>query len=69
MLANGADVNKANYQGDTPLHTAAFWGIEANIKLLLQYGADRSIKNKNGETAYDVAMAMGYTDLAKLLKP
>ena len=35
----GADVNKANNDGQTPLHFAAQWGHEAVAQLLKDAGA------------------------------
>ena len=37
-------------KGETPLHRAAAYGDENMIKLLLEAGADPSIKDANGDT-------------------
>ena len=39
------------------------------IELLLELGADKSIKNNDGKTAYDLALEKGHRELAELLKP
>ena len=55
--------------GETPL----MWGAENNaadtVKLLLELGADKSIKDETGKTAYDYAVEKGYIELAELLAP
>ena len=38
------------------------------INLLLEHGADKSIKDSNGKTAYDYAIENGNIEFAKLLK-
>ena len=40
---------------NTPLHLAADEGQAATVSLLLSLGADRTIKNEDGETAEDLA--------------
>ena len=56
LLAKGADINKGDLEGwGTALATAAKEGHTGIVKLLLQKGADGTIKNKRGETAYDLA--------------
>jgi len=48
---SSAAINLQDFDGDTALMHAAWSGNLAAVKLLLQYGADRSLKNKEGETA------------------
>lgn len=67
LLEHGANVNQVcKRSGSTPLHRAvtttgapgtAGRHLEAKeiVGLLLQYGADPSIKNKNGKTPLDYA--------------
>ena len=38
------------------------------VKTLVEAGADRSLRNKNRETAGDIAISMGNTAVARLLK-
>lgn len=56
-------------EGETALICAAKRdnGISA-IKVLLDHGADKTIKDDNGKTAYDYAIENGNTELAELLK-
>jgi ankyrin repeat protein len=49
------EVNVANKLGDTALHGAAWKGQVEMITLLLEGGADRTLKNKAGELPYDLA--------------
>ncbi|MCF6776219.1 ankyrin repeat domain-containing protein [Thiotrichales bacterium 19X7-9] len=49
LLACGANVNSVDINNNTPLHCAV--KNEDIIELLLQYGADISIKNAEGHTA------------------
>lgn len=48
-------VNTGNHQGYTPLMFAALSGNVSSIKVLLDYGASKEIKNLDGETALDMA--------------
>ena len=80
LIARGADVNARGACGYTPLHYAV--DIECNTqcrpnyyspaefrvtKLLLQAGADDSLRDENGQTARDVAVEYGEAALYDLL--
>ena len=43
----------------TPLHTAVFNGHQDAAKLLLEAGADPSLRNKRGKTPRDLAKRAG----------
>jgi ankyrin repeat protein len=45
----------ADSKDNTPLHYAAGYGRAAAVALLLDAGADVSIKNSTGKTAVDLA--------------
>ena len=64
LLDRGARINdRDNYLGITPLHTAARgWDIQA-VRLLLGYGADVNVRNKDGQTPSQVAVQQEITDL------
>jgi ankyrin repeat protein len=48
-------LNKTDDHGTTPLMEAAKFGGEKTVKLLLDAGADKSLKNEDGKTALDLA--------------
>jgi ankyrin repeat protein len=47
---------------------AARTGATDVVKLLVESGADRRLRNKKRETAHDVAVAAGHADIAAMLK-
>ena len=50
LLALGADPNVQDDKGSTPLHYAASnWSLD-RVKLLVQHGAERSVRNNDGHT-------------------
>jgi hypothetical protein len=61
LLDGHADPNRA-VNGQTPLMMAAGYGYTPIVRLLLARGADPRIRNADGETAVDYAVA-GMTDL------
>ncbi len=50
------DVNAANADGNTALHTVAARGYDAVVKLLVEKGAELNLKNKKGQTPLALAM-------------
>jgi ankyrin repeat protein len=56
LLNNGCDVNQIDNHGWTPLHYAASNRLEEIIKVLIDYGADRTIKDIWGNTPIDLAI-------------
>jgi ankyrin repeat protein len=55
LLAHGAEVNAQGVNGWTPLHDAAFVADYNIVKMLVEHGADTSIKNNAGMTALQCA--------------
>lgn len=55
LVNSGADVNSTDCEEWTPLHAAVHQGHEDFVRFLLQNGAGVSLKNENGETAYNLA--------------
>ncbi|QBZ98782.1 ankyrin repeat domain-containing protein [Flavobacterium sangjuense] len=54
LIKNGAELNhQRDVDGITGLMLAAFNGELKTVELLLKKGADKQIKDKNGERAYD----------------
>jgi ankyrin repeat protein len=62
-----ADVNAVDREGRTPLFSAAYDGNLRALKLLCEYGADRSVKDRNGLTALDFATGRREFKAAKVL--
>lgn len=57
LLKNGANINLISPgNGRTPLMAAAANNSKDLCKFLLKNGADRSIKSRDGKTAYEIAL-------------
>ena len=68
LLENGADINKTDRYGYTPLHIACGRGRVDSVKFLLDNGADPNIASDLGdETPLNVACREGYFDIARCL--
>jgi ankyrin repeat protein len=55
LINKGANVNAKNNDGFTPLHLAVFGGCIEAIRLLLDAGADSSIKDNSDNSSMDYA--------------
>lgn len=64
LLKAGASINHQDVDGWTPLHAAAHWGQEESCRLLIDAGADSTLKDKGGLCATEVVES----PLRKLLK-
>ncbi|CAB9518010.1 unknown protein [Seminavis robusta] len=49
------------------LHQAAFWGAEEVAMMLVRFGADPTLRNREDQTPSEVAKIGGYSHLAELL--
>lgn len=61
-------LNVKDADGETPIFEAVRYDDYDICQFLIQEGADLTVKNKEGKTAYDVAVELGYEDCARLLK-
>lgn len=56
LISKGANINnKSEYRGNTVLHCAIIKGNKDIVELLLELGADTTIKNDQGFVAADIA--------------
>ena len=60
------EINSINGNGNTGLHIACNFGYKAIVSLLLNFGANTSIINKHGRTAYDCAVFNGQNSIRDL---
>ena len=65
LLENHAFIDAASPNGTTPLMMAAHYGSNEAVQLLLEEGADPTLKNQLGLTATDFAMRVSRTDSAE----
>ncbi len=61
------DVDAKTNIGITPLMMAATEGHAESVRLLLQFGADRALKDDEGMTAKEIAIKNGNLALLDLL--
>ncbi|KAL8267167.1 hypothetical protein R6Q59_004511 [Mikania micrantha] len=59
LLQFGADINRSDYHGRTPLHHCIFSGNNKLAKYMIKRGAVASIKDGGGQGALERAMEMG----------
>lgn len=59
LAAAGAEVDRVNLSGNTPLHEAAANGLAGLVAALLDAGADPTRTTADGQTALDLARAWG----------
>jgi len=67
-LFSGRNIDARDSSGNTILHLAARHGSPANISLLLELGANKSIRNIASETPFDIAQRWNKRDNAELLR-
>lgn len=63
-----ADINKANQDGDTPLHVASRKGHEEVIMALITAKADIKKVNKAGQTPLQLAKLNHHQKIVELLE-
>jgi uncharacterized protein len=67
LMKAGTQINARLDNDLTLLMWAAAYGHEATVRLLLAEGADRTLKDARGKTAYDMANEGNHLNVAKLL--
>ena len=68
LLKSGADVDAQDNDNMTPLLCALqWWRGGAAAQLLLEYGANPHVRNKEGETPLHLASQMNFSDIVALL--
>ena len=55
IAQHNADLNTQDRKGRTPLHRATYEGCVEAAEALLEAGADPTVLNKNGKTAFQIA--------------
>ena len=65
LLENHAYIDAASPNGTTPLMMAAHYGSTEALQLLLDEGADPTLKNQLGLTAADFALRVSRTESAE----
>ena len=66
-MAAGTDVNAQNLNGFYPLTSAASWGHNEIVELLIAKGADVNVKS-SGKTPLDWAIKQLHPETADLLR-
>ena len=67
LIKAGADVNKSNRNGFTPLHIAARYGIDSCIKLLVKAGADVNFCAADNYTPLIISAYKGHSKCVREL--
>lgn len=67
LLEEGANANSRDSNGDTPLYLSTIHNNYEVIKILLIYGANPYLKNKQGISSIDIAKEKGYEKIYNLL--
>jgi hypothetical protein len=68
LIDSGLNVNEKSREGYTLLHYAAIMGKTELGKLLIEKKADKSIKDKSGKTALELASDRNYTPFVEVLE-
>lgn len=69
LIENGSNVNSTDNWGSTPLMNAVYNVADVElVELLLTNGADKTLEDSEGKTAYDYAVEIRDPELRDLLK-
>ncbi|XP_007889959.1 ankyrin repeat domain-containing protein 10 isoform X1 [Callorhinchus milii] len=67
LIQAGADYNIQDYVGESPIHKAARSGSLECLNVLVSHGAKADLRNANGLTAADLALAQGFNECSQFL--
>ena len=67
LILLGADINLQCSDGDNALISATRHNSYTSVKMLIEANAILNLQNNNGEEALSIAIAKGYTEIAKLI--
>lgn len=67
LIESGAALDHVDRLGDPAINWAAYYGYTDMVRLLLDAGADKTIRTRHG-TAYEIARRRGHRDLINLLE-
>jgi hypothetical protein len=67
LISDGADLNAATTQGQTPLHLAAKKGWQDVVRFLVKEGADVNTKDNVGMTPLHWAAHLGHVEVVQIL--
>lgn len=68
MIAQGIDVNAQEHDGKTALHWAVLYDVMESVRILAENGADPTIRDEDGQTPIDIALAEGQAHTAHYLE-
>lgn len=69
LIHRGAVFNMCvGISGATALHQAVARDRKETVAVLLRHGADLTLKDNEGSTAYDEAVALGRAEIAEMLR-
>jgi ankyrin repeat protein len=68
LIEKGANIDNADTMGETPLMLATLSDNKEIVEFLVDSGADKTVKNKRAQTAYDIAKEEGNNTLYDLLR-
>jgi ankyrin repeat protein len=69
LVERGALIESTDENGNTPLHGAAKAGNLPVVAYLIERKARIAQRNREGRTAYDLALEREHADIAALLRP
>jgi ankyrin repeat protein len=69
LLGRGAEIDaRDGAHGATPLFLAASWGRKQMVDFLLEKGAGKLLRNKQGKSAREAALENSHADVAEALR-